>query len=396
VNDTKTILSIEPDANAEGDFVAIYQDQVIPVFGAIPNEQVLCDLVVNKNSKNKYSIQAWVSKVITPSPYRITPPCPFFGNCTGCQWQHIDYQYQLQLKRMFIEFCLKDYENISGTKVSDTVPSPNLFGYRNHARFSVREKGSLGFVNLVTKRFVRIEQCLIMNETINKILNILQLNPVSTSQLSIRASSNTDSYLVQPALNIDENLLKTGQKHYIETLKTKTFQVSSPSFFQVNTLQTEKMIDVIKNNLELNKSDILLDAYSGVGTFPSILSNLVKEVITLEESKSSTSDSVINNLSTTNLTIMTGKAEDLIDSLTDKVTKVILDPPRSGCAPIMLNTISRLKHIRLVYVSCNANTLSRDLSILVTNGFKLKSMEPIDMFPHTRHVECIATLEKNI
>ena len=365
MNDQKTILSIEPKANDEGDFTAIHQNQIIPVFGAIPNEQVLCTVVENKGNKHKYRVQAWVSKVIIPSPYRINPPCGYFGNCTGCQWQHIDYGYQLKLKQRFIESCLNHYDNLRDAKVSNPLGSPNLFGYRNHGRFTVREKGSLGFVNSVTKRFVRIEHCLIMNKLINKILNILQSSRVETSQLSIRANSGSDSYLVQPKLNLNEAVLKTGQKYYIETLKNKGFQVSSPSFFQVNTAQTEIMIDLIENALQLNQSDILLDAYSGVGTFPASFASLVKEVISLEESKSSTSDSEINNSSIPNITIMTGKTEDLIDSLNNQVTKIILDPPRSGCDQTMLKAISRLENIRLVYVSCDANTLCRDLSILV-------------------------------
>ena len=393
MNDKKTILSIEPKANDEGDFTAFHQSKMIPVFGAIPNEKVLCNIVENKGSKHKYQVQAWVSKVITPSPHRITPPCGYFGNCTGCQWQHIEYTYQLKLKQSFIENCTNIYPNIRGTKISSTLPSPNLFGYRNHARFTVREKGSLGFVNSVTKRFVRIEECLIMNEPINKIINILQLNRVDTSQLSIRASSSSNSYLVQPKINFKEILFETGQKHYIETLKNKSFQVSSPSFFQVNTKQTEIMMDLIKNALQLNESDVLLDAYSGVGTFPSIYSSFVKEVISLEESKSSTNDSEINNSSIPNITIMTGKAEELIVSLKNQVTKIILDPPRSGCAQAMLDAISKLKNIKLVYVSCDANTLCRDLSILVNNGFKIKKVQPIDMFPHTRHIECVVTLD---
>ena len=393
MNDKKTILSIEPKANDEGDFTAFHQSKMIPVFGAIPNEKVLCNIVENKGSKHKYQVQAWVSKVITTSPHRITPPCGYFGNCTGCQWQHIEYTYQLKLKQSFIENCTNNYPNIRGIKISATLPSPNLFGYRNHGRFTVREKGSLGFVNSVTKRFVRIEQCLIMNEPINKIINILQLNQVDTSQLSIRASSSSNSYLVQPKINFKEILFETGQKHYIETLKNKSFQVSSPSFFQVNTKQTEIMMDLIKNALQLNESDVLLDAYSGVGTFPSIYSSFVKEVISLEESKSSTNDSEINNSSIPNITIMTGKAEELIDSLQNQVTKIILDPPRSGCAEAMLDAISKLKNIKLVYVSCDANTLCRDLSILVSNGFKIKKVQPIDMFPHTRHIECVVTLD---
>ena len=394
MNDQKTILSIEPKANDEGDFTAFHQNNMIPVFGALPNEKVLCNIVENKGHKHKYQIQAWVSKVIKPSPHRITPPCGYFGNCTGCQWQHIDYSYQLKLKQSFIEICTKKYPNIRDMKISPTLPSPNLFGYRNHGRFTVREKGSLGFVNSVTKRFVRIEECLIMNKPINKIINTLQLNRVDTSQLSIRASSSTDSYLVQPKINFSEILFETGQKHYIETLKNKQFQVSSPSFFQVNTKQTEVMMDLIENALKLNQSDILLDAYSGVGTFPAIYSPLVKQVISLEESKSSTNDSEVNNSSIPNITIMTGKAENLIDSLNNRVTKIILDPPRSGCAQNMLSAISSLQNIRLVYVSCNANTLCRDLSILVKNGFEIKKVQPIDMFPHTRHIECVVTLDK--
>ena len=393
MNDKKTILSIEPKANDEGDFTAFYQSKLIPVFGAIPNEKVLCNIVENKGTKHKYQVQAWVSKVITTSPHRIAPPCGYFGNCTGCQWQHIEYTYQLKLKQSFIENCTNNYPNIRGIKISATLPSPNLFGYRNHGRFTVREKGSLGFVNSVTKRFVRIEECLIMNEPINKIINILQLNRVDTSQLSIRASSSSNSYLVQPKINFKEILFETGQKHYIETLKNKPFQVSSPSFFQVNTKQTDIMMDLIKNALQLNESDVLLDAYSGVGTFPSIYSSFVKEVISLEESKSSTNDSEINNSSIPNITIMTGKAEELIVSLKNQVTKIILDPPRSGCAQAMLDAISILKNIKLVYVSCDANTLCRDLSILVSNGFKIKKVQPIDMFPHTRHIECVVTLD---
>ena len=144
-------------------------EQPVFVFGGIPGEEVLAEVV---RVHRKYA-SARVVEVLAASPSRVDPPCPYFGECTGCQWQHVSYQAQLAAKRDKVVDALARVGGFQDPVVRDVVPSPSEYGYRNHARFTVNREGALGFVNRETRRFVRIDDCMLMHQGINGILRRL-------------------------------------------------------------------------------------------------------------------------------------------------------------------------------------------------------------------------------
>ena len=366
--------------------------ELVYVFGGIPGEEVVVEVV---RRRKKY-IAAQVVEVMTPSPYRVEPPCPLFGPCTGCQWQHIDYSYQLELKRQAIEKELSGVPEFEGVSVSSTLPSPQVFQYRNHARFTVGQEGALGYVNRTTRRFVSIASCMLMHPWINDTLGELQGRCGETTQLSVRYGINTGEWLIQPRLENAEISISSGQTHYGETLLDRRFRIASPSFFQVNTKQAEKLVDLVRVGLRLSGDEVLVDVYAGVGTFAVLLAPYASKVIAIEESASAVKDAAINTLGLDNVAFLQGRSEDMLDTLDDSPDALILDPPRVGCHPRALEAVGRLAPKRIAYVSCDPETLARDLRVLCQGPFRLEDVQPIDMFPQTYHIECVATLSRRV
>ena len=374
-----------------GDTLSELDGESINVFGGIPGEEVVCRIVRYRRKRKAY-VSGLVVEVVEPSPYRVTAPCPYFGGCTGCQWQHIDYSYQLELKRAAVVRELRRYPSLEGIHVSPTVPSAGPYGYRNHARLTVRQGGSMGFVNRITRCFVKIDKCMLMAPWINGAMGELQGRCGATSQLSIRYGTNTGEWLIQPRISPKEIPLASGQSHYRERLLDRTFRIASPSFFQVNTDQAETVVSMVRERLALTGEESLVDAYAGVGTFAALLAPDVRRVIAIEESEAAVKDAAINTLGLENLEFRQGKTEAVLDSLGGAVDVVILDPPRVGCEPEVLEAAARWAPRTLCYVSCDPESLARDLDILVEHGLRVDHVEPVDMFPQTHHVECVATL----
>ena len=374
-----------------GDTVAEFEGREINVFGGIPGEEVVCR-IARYRRRRKSVVSGIVTDVLEPSRHRVAPPCPYFGPCSGCQWQHIDYAHQLELKRAAVQKAVDEYGPLRGTEVSETMPSEGVLGYRNHARFTVRRRGSLGFVNRITRRFVKIEECLLMAAGINGILGKLQDRSGATSQLSIRYGINGGDWLIQPRLSINDVGLETGQTHYTERLLERNFRIASPSFFQVNTVQAERLIGLVERRLRLSGRETVVDAYAGVGTFAVLLAEHAERMIVVEESDAAVEDARVNTAGIDNVEIVLGKVEDVIDELDILPDAVVLDPPRAGCQPQVLEAVARWKPGRVCYVSCDPSSLARDLDIMVGSGFAVESIEPVDMFPQTYHVECVATL----
>jgi len=377
-----------------GDTIAKYKDIKISVFGGIPNEDVLVG-IHRYTKKRKEIIFGVVLDVIVSSDHRIKPPCTYFGACSGCQWQHIDYSYQLIIKNNQVKKQFSGYAELAELNIQPTIPSPDMFNYRNHARFTVRKEGALGFVNRITRRFVTIENCMIMTTGINKILNQLQGKVAETSQLTVRHGINTNEWLIQPPIKNPEVELMTGQTHYRESLLDRPFRIASPSFFQVNTLQAETLGNIVKQKCNLNPSSKVVDAYAGVGTFTAIVSEDALKVIAIEESGAAIKDASINLVGLNNVEFIESKTEDAILNLPFIPDAVILDPPRYGCHIEVLKSILGKRPKRVIYVSCDPSTLARDLSVLVKGGYTAIDVQPIDMFPQTHHIECVVTLEYN-
>ena len=374
-----------------GDTTAEFEGGTIEVFGGIPGERVVAR-VHRYHKRRRQVVAAAVVKVMSASPHRIAPPCPYYGPCSGCQWQHIDYDHQLALKADSVRAALATHPELDGTKVAETIPGPDRLGYRNHARFTVRRQGRLGFTNRITRRFVDVERCLLMHEGINEILGRLQGRVGETTQLSVRYGIGSGEWLVQPAMKSESIPMPTGQTHYRERLFDRTFRIASPSFFQVNTKQAETLGGLLLRRLELTGSDTVVDAYAGVGTFAALAAAHSDRVIAIEESTAAVRDAAVNIGALTNVEFVESKTEDVLSSLECSPDAVILDPPRTGCHPDAIDAVVQIEADRIAYVSCEPTSMARDLAMLVSGGYRVTSVDPLDMFPQTHHVECVATL----
>lgn len=370
-----------------GEALARHNGLRVFVFGGIPGEEVLAEVV----RQHRNYVAARVVKVMVPSPQRVEAPCPYFGPCTGCQWQHISYEHQLELKRRMVQEAMEGAGMVNAP-VAPVVPAPQPLGYRNHARFTVGPEGGLGFVNRESRRFVPIDRCLLMHPWINQALSQLQGHCGETTQLSIRYGINTGQWLVQPALRASQAPVASGQKHYEEALQDKRFRISASSFFQVNTAQAERMVQLVQERLALTGQELVVDAYAGVGTFAVLVAPLARKVLAIEDSASAIQDAQVNIQGLHNVELAQAKTEELLASLPQAPDVLVLDPPRTGCHPAALRAILLRPPQRIVYVSCDPRALARDLRVLCHGPFLLEEVLPIDLFPQTHHIECIATL----
>jgi 23S rRNA (uracil1939-C5)-methyltransferase len=389
-------LSVEAGAFDErGLSTAELKGAPVTLAGAIPGEKVSARVIRIYRDR----IAASVASVEAESEHRVEPKCRYFGECSGCQWQHIGYRRQLEIKREIVVRALAEYETLQSAAVMNTLPCPDRFGYRNHARFTVGrggENGVAGFMNADTRRFVRIDECMIMDRRINKTLSRLQGRLDRMTQFSIRVGSNTGDMIIQPLLPAEIQDIPSGRQRYAEEVRGAQFQVAASSFFQVNTAQLSAVVDEIVKMLDLRGDDKLVDLYCGVGTFARLLSPFVEKVFGIEESASAVEDARANCSDVNNVAFMEAKAEDAVRELSasgENIDIAIIDPPRIGCHPQALEALKTLRPRQIMMVSCNPITMARDLDALCNDGFTLVSVRPVDMFPQTRHVESLALLE---
>jgi 23S rRNA (uracil1939-C5)-methyltransferase len=384
---TRVTLSLEA-MGPLGECAATLEGSPVSVFGGIPGERVEAEIV----RRYRDHLAARVVAVLEPSPHRVAAPCPYFWPCTGCQWQHISYEHQLELKRLMVLEALARVSGLDDVTVLPTMPSPQQLGYRNHARFTIGPQGALGFVSSVTRRFVGVEACQLMDPGINETLAKLQGHCAETTQLSVRRGVNTGEELIQPKLVAAGLHLETGQKSLHETLAGRRFRISSPSFFQVNTPAAEALFRRLRDGLRLSGEDLLVDAYAGVGTLAALFAPMVRRVIAIEESSAAVRDAEANLADLPNVEMRRGRTEDILADLDQTPDVVVLDPSRTGCHPRTIAALVRLRPRRIGYVSCDADSLARDLALLTQRTFRVEEVQPVDLFPQTHHIECIALL----
>jgi 23S rRNA (uracil1939-C5)-methyltransferase len=359
------------------------------VYFGIPGEEVIVSPFRNRSKWD----QAKVLEVVDPSPLRVSPVCPYFGECGGCQWQHIDYQAQIELKQQVVKQQITRIGRLDDVDVSPTIPSDAVWHYRNHSRFTSRADGRVGFTGLRSHWVVPIDFCHISDPAINRLLEVLQGRCSSVKhQLVVRVGVGTGDTLVYPHLDLEG--VVSGQPFLEETVLGRRFRVSAHSFFQVNTQQAETLARLVKNCLSLTGSEVVVDAYSGVGTFAVLLAPSASKIIAIEEAGPAVADARHNAAGLDNVVFMLGKAEALLPTIRETVHSVVLDPPRAGCQPSVLKAIIDKKIERLVYVSCDPATLARDLRILVDGGYDICKVQPMDMFPHTYHVETVVLMQR--
>jgi 23S rRNA (uracil1939-C5)-methyltransferase len=362
--------------------------------------------------------------VLRSAPGRLEAPCGHYREgCGGCSWQHAEYPLQLRLKHAIVVDQLR---RIGRFPDADELVRPPVgmlepWRYRNQARFTVgRRFGELCFTLPASHRLLRIEHCWIVHPTIDRVLREIQGRLAETQrrihQISVRVGANTGQTLISPALpEVPE--LASGQPSLEEELLGRRFRLLPPSFFQVNTRRETRplppaigrawlplpanglsMADLLAllviDRLAPEPSDVVVDAYSGVGTFALLLAPLVREAIGIEEARSAIKDAEHNASGVPNVRFVEAKTEAALPSLGVRPSAVVLDPARAGCHPDVLRALLDAGPARIVYVSCDPSTLARDLRVLCDGGYRLQEVQPLDMFPQTYHVESVATLRR--
>src|SRR5579859_4619024 len=351
--------------------------------------------------------RVWITEIHQASPLRVQALCPVFGTCGGCQLQHMHYEAQLEWKRATVQQLLLDVGGFTDPPLLATVPCSIPWHYRNHMRFSVNRAGQPGLTARGSHRVLPLTDCPIAHEQINRALAVLSGVPNARPQVLLRCGAATGQVMMQPQpeTSVAQQLLEAGLELRGETMEERlageTFRIRPSSFFQTNTAQAEKMMRMVLDGLLCHAEGeeqhlTVVDAYCGVGTFSLLLARRVGKVIAIEESASAIKDAQWNLREVGNVEILKGKVEDVLPALAVEVDGLVIDPPRAGCQRSVLDALAHHPPARIVYVSCDPSTLARDLHILchVYSTYRLRSVQPLDMFPQTAHIECVAVLER--
>lgn len=407
--------------------------QAVFVVGGLPGERARVEI---DDARAKF-LRGHVVDVLQAAPERVTPPCPYFGECGGCQFQHFAYAAQLRWKTEQVRRQLQRIGHVENPPVRPTIAAPHPWAYRNQARFSLDREGRLCFTRPRSHWKIRIEACQIVQPEIAALMPRLQGAFPRGHQIAARYGARTGQLLIAPRLPALGDTLETGQPSYEEILLGQTYRVSGPSFFQVNTRvdalprpdleasrsgrpteivvpwgpaeevwstwvgngarwvsQAELLALLVLDRLQLSGAETVVDAYGGVGTFALQIAKRARRVIGIEEAKTAVEDARYNARGFDNVEFLAGRTEERIGDLDSRPDAVVLDPARVGAAPEVLAALSSLRPTRLVYVSCDPATLARDLAELTRDAFDLVDVQPLDMFPQTHHVETISLLTR--
>jgi len=410
---TRIRLSLSDMAHG-GEALGRYQGKVVFVPYALPGERVEAEIV---QDKPKYA-RAHLSRVISPSPRRVQPRCQHFGDCGGCQWQHIGYPAQLQLKGSILQNQLQRVGKFARPPLRPIVESSDPWGYRNVAHLVVGPGpgggGVLGYRAAESHRVVPVAECPILAPTLEKLLADFELDFPDLTEVSLRVGVHTGDLLVAlrvrghrwPALEIDQPVscvllargappvVVCGDETLVEEVKGRRYRISAESFFQVNTAQAATLVDLVSEALSVDDDDVVVDLYCGVGLFACALAPLAGHLIGIEVNRVAAEDARHNAADLPAVTIHGGRVEDVLPTVEDVVDAAVLDPPRGGCSPQALEALIQHRPRRIAYVSCDPATLARDLRALVEAGYALRWVRPVDMFPQSYHVESVSLLER--
>ncbi|HAE43074.1 MAG TPA: 23S rRNA (uracil(1939)-C(5))-methyltransferase RlmD [Clostridiales bacterium] len=434
------------DINHRGQGVAKVHGFVVFVDDVIMGDIVKLKI---KEVKKRYAVAAMV-ELLKKSPYRVEPDCKYFWACGGCQIMHMDYQKQLEYKKQRVMTDIKRSLADDSIIINDTIGMQDPYRYRNKGTFPVvshKGKTAIGAYKLTSHDIVDLEACIIQQPIADVIINtfrtlmealgiepydeirhtglvkhlIVRTNKNDEAMLIIVTSKNKLPYkgeivseLLKKAptiksiiLNINEDQTNVilgfkNKKLYGETglsdwIFDLEFSISPNSFFQVNPIQTEVLYNQAIEYAQIDDTLNVFDIYCGIGTISLAMAKKAKHVYGIEIVQEAIEDANKNARKNKieNVDFYCGKAEEIFPKLHNQgvgADVVIVDPPRNGCERSVLDTIIKMKPVRVVYVSCNPATLARDLKILVDGGYKVVEVEPLDMFPHSVHVETCSLL----
>jgi len=348
------------------------------------------DVTVTEVKKN--FIRGEVQKVVETSPHRVEPRCKYYFTCGGCQYQHISYDHQLALKEGQVSESFQRIGKLPDPPVREIIQSPSIFNYRGKAEFhcDLRQK-KIGFMDVAGSTLVDIENCPLLDESINEELGKLRLKIQSEDEGQIRGRRCT----------LWSDTPYRSDKYITRRVIERDFRVPYTGFFQANTALTDRLAEGVIAMVDASTSNVILDCYSGSGLFALLLAEHAEKIYGIEIDKKAVDCSIHNAkyYGYKNAKFLKGSAGEILKRkfLKEKIRidTILLDPPREGCPRDVLDRLSRLNPSKVIYVSCNPTTQARDIKYLSEQGFSLKVLQPIDMFPQTKHIEVIALLEKN-
>lgn len=389
-----------------------HEGRVIFVPYAIPGERARVRVV---EDKGKFARAALV-EVLKPSPHRVKPPCPHFGPglCGGCHWQHIAYEHQLALKREIVRDQLARLGKLTGIDVHPTIPAPEPWGYRTHSTFTMLPGGRPGFYSDDNSRIVPIETCYILDPALLALFEQLDLDAPEIERIKFQVGSEADDRMLiiqtagdaVPEIEVDFpvsiNLLLQdnepanliGSAHVTYAVRGRNFRVTAGGFFQTNLPQAGVLVDLVLKHLDLRGGETVLDLYSGVGLFTAFIAERAGLVVSVESYPPAVTDADVNLADLDNVDLIEGAVEDVLGDLEGPFDAAVVDPPRTGLRPDVIRELARLAPPLIVYVSCDPATLARDARQLAQRGYRLADAQPVDIFPHTFHIETVAVLRR--
>ncbi|MFL6558950.1 MAG: 23S rRNA (uracil(1939)-C(5))-methyltransferase RlmD, partial [Bacillus sp. (in: firmicutes)] len=432
--------------NGEG--VGYFKKQVVFVPGALPGEEV----VVEATKINPRFAEAKIKKIRIKSPHRVLPLCPVYDQCGGCQLQHLKYHQQLKEKRDIVIQSLERHTkvNVNTLDIRETIGMEDPWGYRNKSSFQVKAidgKVLAGLYGLNSHQLINIDECAVQHAQTNEatavikrileelkipiyneksrkgiIRTIVTRVGIQTGELQIvlittqKELPKVDTIIqeIQKRLpsvksivqNIngqktslifgEETLPLAGEDFIQETLGDLQFELSARTFFQLNPVQTVKLYNEVKKAAALTGQEKVVDAYCGVGTIGLWLADQAGEVRGMDVIAESIEDAKKNakRHGFTNTKYVPGKAEEVLPKWVKKGWKpdvIVVDPPRTGLDAQLIQMVLQAEPKKLIYISCNPSTLAKDIQTLSTK-YEVKYIQPVDMFPHTAHVECCSLL----
>lgn len=436
------------DLGRRGEGVGRIGIMVIYIPGALPGDRVESRVI---KVKKRYAIGKLI-RIISPSPDRVSPPCPVAERCGGCQIQHLRYEAQLILKERRINDAFERIGGITDLPLKPIIGMSHPFNYRNKAQFAIGRNGSSiesGFYAIHSHRIIDTDRCEIQHPLVHRALMITKdfLHTYSVSLYDESSHTGVVRHFVTRVsfsnkqlvvgLVINGNTLPNAQQWiammmqcpgvigiflnhntskgdtvlsdrctYLlgdclleEQIGHRRFLISPLSFFQVNPVQTKKLYDAVVQAAELTGSERVWDLYCGTGSIAIFIASAASSVIGVDDCLPAIEDAHRNTLLNNDhhVDFICAKAEDIVfkdPRFTKKPDCVILDPPRKGCDVSLLTCIGqKLRVPRIVYVSCDPATLARDAAHLVSFGYKIDSVQPVDMFPHTTHIESVTALK---
>jgi tRNA/tmRNA/rRNA uracil-C5-methylase (TrmA/RlmC/RlmD family) len=323
----------------------------------------------------KHFARARLLRVTQPAPERVEPLCRYFGKCGGCQYQHLSYPAQLSIKHKQVRDLFQRIGNLDPAAIAEVIPCPKPYGYRN--RIMIRSQWdkfkqglNLGFIRAADRLVEDIERCEIAEPALNDQISQVRAQPPPKGGLKV-----------------------------VLRIIPEGWEVPPDSFFQNNFFLLPKLVEVTRECLRQSRARHLADIFCGVGFFSIELADLVESFVGVEYDRLAIKAARQNAASRgrNNGEFIAGKAEELLPEILARhdpgATSILLDPPRKGCRPEMLESLQRAKPLQLIYISCHPATMARDLNVLCRDDvFRIAQVVPLDMFPQTAHVECVADL----